>query len=429
MRSAASSPMTTTDSTRPGIPSSTRVPHNAAPDASHRLLAPGAGRLWGHGHGGVIKAVAVGAMLVVGGLLGACQDGDEPGPTPVDGAAQPTAQDAAASTAGEAGAEAPGQATVEAAAPVELASPEPTVSDSAAKATEIALRDQPRYLRSIGNNSFGDGTFQLPSAIAMDDAGQLYVLDTTGVQVFDREGAAVGRFGDASIAGAQSLAVSPDGSRVYVGVRPGPGATGAEGVTIVSLDANGQSISTIGQAGSEPGQLGSPAALAVDANGSLYVADSTNRRVEVFAADGTHLRTIGSPGEGRGQFSSPRAMTFGPDGQLFVAQGNDFLIQYFDAGGNYVDTFGQGRSDETLFRIGGIAFGTDGRLYATRAANHYIQIFDAQRLLWLGDFGGLGRGPGEFNTPLDCLVRDQELYVVDQQNHRVQVFGLPTSRE
>jgi DNA-binding beta-propeller fold protein YncE len=368
-------------------------------------------------------------MLVAGGLLGACQDGDAPGAIPDEGATPPTAQDVAATSGGEAGTEASGQATVEAAASVEVASPEPTVSDSAAKATEIALRDQPRYLRSIGNNSFGDGTFQLPSAMAMDDAGQLYVLDTTGVQIFDREGTSVGRFGDASIAGAQSLAVSPDGSRVYVGVRPGPGATGAEGVTIVSLDANGQSISNIGQAGSQPGQLGSPAALAVDASGSLYVADSTNRRVEVFAADGTHLRTIGSPGEGRGQFSSPRAMTFGPDGQLFVAQGNDFLIQYFDAGGNYVDTFGQGRSDETLFRIGGIAFGTDGRLYATRAANHYIQIFDAEKLLWLSDFGGLGRGPGEFNTPLDCLVRDQELYVVDQQNHRVQVFGLPTPRE
>ena len=43
----------------------------------------------------------------------------------------------------------------------------------------------------------------------------------------------------------------------------------------------------------------------VDAEGRIYVADGSNARVPVFAADGTHLRTLGRSGQGPGEFSTP----------------------------------------------------------------------------------------------------------------------------
>ncbi len=306
--------------------------------------------------------------------------------------------------------------------------PEPTESDAAVLATEIAAREQPVYARSLGRNGFEDGEFQLPNAMAIDDAGKIYVLDTTGIQIFDEGGTFLQRISDMAIAGAQSIAVVGDGSRIYVGVRPGPGIVGAAGVGIVVLDAQGSVVSRIGEAGSEVTQLASPAALALDSAGRLYVADANNRRVEVFTPEGSHVRTIGEPGEGRGQFTSPRALAFDAEGRLYVGQGDTFLVQRFAADGTYEDTFGRSLSDETIFRVGGVTVGPDGRIYVARSANHYVQVFDARELAWLGDLGELGRETGTFNTPLKLLTRGEELFVVDQQNHRVQVFTLPAPR-
>ncbi len=47
-----------------------------------------------------------------------------------------------------------------------------------------------------------------------------------------------------------------------------------------------------------------PSAIGVDDDGNIYVADSSNARVQVFDADGEYLRTLGRAGQGPGEFSS-----------------------------------------------------------------------------------------------------------------------------
>ncbi len=55
-----------------------------------------------------------------------------------------------------------------------------------------------------------------------------------------------------------------------------------------------QQIGSVGMPGTAAGQLNFPRAVAVDAEGRIYVADSGNNRVQVFNADGTFLRQWGS---------------------------------------------------------------------------------------------------------------------------------------
>jgi len=50
--------------------------------------------------------------------------------------------------------------------------------------------------------------------------------------------------------------------------------------------------------------FGQVSALAVDAEGTVYVADAAAQQVRAFAPDGTHLRAYGSPGSGPGELGA-----------------------------------------------------------------------------------------------------------------------------
>jgi len=52
--------------------------------------------------------------------------------------------------------------------------------------------------------------------------------------------------------------------------------------TIQLFDESGQVLLNFGANGIEPGQLWMPAGIFIDANDFIYVADTYNRRVQVF---------------------------------------------------------------------------------------------------------------------------------------------------
>lgn len=62
-----------------------------------------------------------------------------------------------------------------------------------------------------------------------------------------------------------------------------------------------------------------PSDVAVDAQGSIYVLDSGNTRVQKFDPDGRYLATIGRKGQGPGEFILPGALDFDKDGNLVVS--------------------------------------------------------------------------------------------------------------
>lgn len=290
----------------------------------------------------------------------------------------------------------------------------PTLSAPESLGTQRATGKVPTFDRSFGTFGYGDGQLQLPTGIAIDAAGNAYVADSVGLQVFDATGTFVRRVAAGELVSVDGVAVTPDGARLYVAERTPP---------VKVFDASGAASGTVGEVGTGPGQLMQPAALALDGSGNLYVADAVNGRIEVFDAAGGHVRTIGEKGSGRGQFSQPRALAVGPDGRVYVGVGDSYAIQVFSPAGAYERSFAHGYKDETLFRIAGLALDDAGRLYASEAASHYIQVFDENG--WVSDLGKLGGAPTQFNTPTGLAFNAGRLYVVDQQNGRIQVFRTP----
>lgn len=305
-------------------------------------------------------------------------------------------------------------ATAAVTAPIASSGGAPTLAPPEALGTQRAAGKVPVYLRSFGGPGFDDGQLQLPTAVAVDAAGNAYVSDSVGVQVFDADGRFARRIAAGELVAVEGVAVTPDGSRLFVATREPP---------VRVFDASGALAGTVGTPGDGPGQLAQPAALALDGDGRLYVADAANGRVEVFDANGQHARTIGEKGGGRGQFTQPRALAVGADGRVYVGTGDSYAIQVFAPDGTYEKSVAHSYKDATLYRIAGLALDDAGRLYASEAASHYVQVFADGA--WVADLGKLGGGATQFNTPTGLAYAAGALYVVDQQNSRVQVFTTP----
>jgi tripartite motif-containing protein 71 len=86
---------------------------------------------------------------------------------------------------------------------------------------------------------------------------------------------------------------------------------------------------SIGSAGSGDGQFDSPSGVDVDGDGNLYVADTSNHRVQKLAADGTFLTKWGSRGAGIGEFDAPHCVTVDGEGNVYVTDWVNSRIQKF----------------------------------------------------------------------------------------------------
>ena len=74
-----------------------------------------------------------------------------------------------------------------------------------------------------------------------------------------------------------------------------------------------------------------------------------------------------------------------------------------------------------------IAVDDAGFVYVTDPYNDRVEVFTSQGL-FVSEWGGSGRGPGQFSEPYGIAIHRNYLYVGDAGNSRVQQFGsLPTT--
>ena len=180
--------------------------------------------------------------------------------------------------------------------------------------------------------------------------------------------------------------------------------------------------------------LNAPRSLAVAPDGSLYVADSRNHRVVHLDPAGAVLGEWGSPSGNDpsnpapsppGTFNEPWGMAVGPDGSVFVTDTWNHRIQKFTAAGQALKAwghYGQGETPDAFYGPRGIAVDRAGRVYVADTGNKRIVVFDPEGN-YVAQFGGAGLDPGQFDEPVGVAVDDDGLvYVADTWNQRVQVF-------
>ena len=200
-----------------------------------------------------------------------------------------------------------------------------------------------------------------------------------------------------------------------------------------------------GTPGSADGEFNRPWGLAVDAAGSVYVADSLNHRVQKFLPDGTFLLRWGanggdgSSGIAPGEFNDPRGIARGFAGAsetLYVVDSMNHRVQQFTTLGGYLRSWGGRGNGPGEFDVPrGIAVGEDGSIYVADGFNRRIQKFVpgspcppstiqvTPGMCFVTEWGSLGVDSGEFELPHDIGVDSQgRVYVSDLLNNRYQVF-------
>ncbi|MBZ5640467.1 MAG: hypothetical protein LAO51_17125 [Acidobacteriia bacterium] len=233
-----------------------------------------------------------------------------------------------------------------------------------------------------------------PYGVGIRD-GKVYVCDTNNtVAVFDLKsqtfGALKGASGPGRLVQPTNIAIDGDGTLFVADPVRGQ---------VVAFDRNDEYLRAYG----EPG-----AWRPVDAasfGDRLYVADVQNGLVKVFdRKSGEMVETLGDKGAPSERLDRPTNLAFDQEGDLFVTDVGRFQVVKFDRDGHFKATFGKAGDNLGHFaRPKGIAVDREGRLYAVDASFNNVQIFNPDgRLLMF--FGGGGEQPGNFTLPAKVTI-------------------------
>ncbi len=173
--------------------------------------------------------------------------------------------------------------------------------------------------------------------------------------------------------------------------------------------------------------LRSPAAVAVDAGGRVFICEPHLGRVRIFDASGGELAVWA---EQQGELAVPSGIATAPGGLVFVAEAKLNHIAVLEDSGQSKWTLGRAWGMTILRQPHGLAVAGD-RVVVADTGNDCVRVFGLDGTL-MGTIGrgsgsasgGGGAGPGALRRPLDVAVDDEGfVYVADCDNHRVQKFS------
>lgn len=250
---------------------------------------------------------------------------------------------------------------------------------------------QPNPYRTV------EGWFQMPagrtmgstSAVFVAPGGHIWVAERCGANTcagsdvaplleFDTAGKVVSSFGAGMFQFPHGIWIEPDGS---IWLTDGQGANG-KGHQVFKFSPQGKVLMTLGKAGvagDGPDTFNQPNAVAVSANGDVFISDGHNAgrgnaRVLKYSKDGTFIKQWGGHGSGPGQFEVPHTLAFDSKGRLFVGDRANNRIQIFDQDGKFLDEWKQ--------------FGRPSGIFIDR--NDAMYVTDSEST----DRDGYGHNPG-----------------------------------
>ncbi len=180
------------------------------------------------------------------------------------------------------------------------------------------------------------------------------------------------------------VAIDKNGN-AYAAVRY-PGYPKIKGGAILKFDPDGSFIEAWGE-----NTFDVPHGLWISNDEELYLADSGDHTIRKFETSGKLLQTLGTPGKAGldgNPFNRPCRAKISSSCDLYVADGYGHnRVHRMSLGGDVITSWGYGDP-----------------VYSTK-------------------IGKAATGPGGFNLPHDVTIDDDDqVYVMDRENHRCQVF-------
>lgn len=221
-----------------------------------------------------------------------------------------------------------------------------------------------------------------PTGLGIAPDGRVFAADThySRVLIFGPDGRDIGQFGQAGDGPGQfrlptDVAVDRDGF-VYVSEYGGNDRISKFSPRLEYLFSFD---------GSESGvRVERPQSLCLDEDATLWVADACNHRVCQFDRDGRLLRWFGRPGAGPGDLRFPYSVDVLSDGTLAVCEYGNNRVQRFSRHGRSLGTWGtSGRQPGQLAYPWALVVGPDDRVFIVDSGNNRIQLIAGrERATW-----------------------------------------------
>ena len=244
---------------------------------------------------------------------------------------------------------------------------------------------QGKKLRSFGSQDSDQEEARLrdPRGVAIDNKGNIYVADAFNGRVvkFTEDGRFVGSVGGSGDDGGSGTDASSSHFRQLMGVAFNPSnnqlyvVEGSERVLILNLDLS--LLGSFGERGRGEGQFSSPMGVACSTAGNVYVADSGNRRVQIFSAEGHFLSAFGGESENADDaLSWPLGVVVDECGRVYVSDFRRCLVCHFSCEGRLLATFGRkGEARGQFMGCSGLALDHSDVLYVCDSSNGRLQAF------------------------------------------------------
>ena len=310
----------------------------------------------------------------------------------------------------------------------------------------------------------------LPSGVAVDSAGNLYIADSAvnvirEVRIADGSIVTVAGNGRPGFAGDGGPAASAQLWAPW-GVATDPAGDvfiadyynyrvrkiGTDG-NISTLAGNGVSDYRGDGGPASSSQLAQPKAVAVDSSGNLYIADTFGNTVRKVTPDGTITTFAGTGLRGfsgdsgpatAAQLNRPRGLAVDSTGNVYISDTDNHRVREVTTDGN-INTFagtgvagfsgdGAGPASAELSSPSGLALDSSGNLYIADFGNNVVREVSSSIILTIagafnpGYFGDGNTGTNALlNSPASVALDSAgNLYIADYYNHAIRKITLST---
>lgn len=204
-----------------------------------------------------------------------------------------------------------------------------------------------------------------PMGIAVGDDGNIYVSEITDqkIMVFDPGGTYLHDFPKEDKVLVKPVALAFAGGKLYV--------TDVGDQSIKIFSSRGRLLRKFGRGGDGKGEFAFPNGIAVSGDGTIFVADSNNRRVQVFNKDSEFLTFF------KGKLSLPRGIAIDGFRRAHVVDTFAQMVRVFNKGGKLLFSYGQDTVEEGRLSFpNGIAIDDSARrIYIANRVKNCISVW------------------------------------------------------